>query len=110
MAIDSAAPSRPPRAKLARTALRRMLPWLIIIGIFVFWAAAVRVFRIEEFILPAPSAVFASGWQWRWPILDNAWQTLMTTVIGFAFAVIVGLVAGIGLGASTLIYDGFYPA
>jgi NitT/TauT family transport system permease protein len=87
-----------------------MLPWLVIVAMFVFWEVVVRLFNIEEFILPAPSAVFASGWQWRWPILDNAWQTLMTTTAGFGIAVVVGLLAGIALGSSTLIYEGFYPA
>jgi NitT/TauT family transport system permease protein len=87
-----------------------MLPWFVIVAIFVLWEVVVRLFHIEEFILPAPSAVFASGWQWRWPILDNAWQTLMTTTAGFGIAVIFGLVSGIALGSSTLVYDGFYPA
>jgi len=70
----------------------------------------VRAFAIEQFVLPAPSAVFAAGWEWRWPILENSWQTFMTTVVGFGFAVIFGLVAGVVIGSSTLVYDGFYPA
>src|SRR5262249_10125799 len=70
----------------------------------------VRLFEIEPFVLPAPSAIFASGWQWRIPILDNAWQTLFTTVIGFFIAVIIGLLGGIAVGSSTLVYDSVYPA
>ena len=35
---------------------------------------------------------------------------LMTTAVGFFFAVIFGLVTGVAIGSSTLIYDGFYPA
>jgi NitT/TauT family transport system permease protein len=98
------------RPLLRRKALRRVLPWLVIVAIFVLWELVVRAFHIEQFILPAPSDVFASGWEWRWPILDNSWQTLMTTVIGFGFAVVFGLLAGIAVGSSTLVYDGFYPA
>jgi NitT/TauT family transport system permease protein len=98
------------RPFLRRKALRRVLPWLVIVAIFLLWETVVRAFQIEQFILPAPSDVFASGWEWRWPILDNSWQTLMTTVIGFGFAVVFGLVAGIAVGSSTLVYDGFYPA
>jgi NitT/TauT family transport system permease protein len=98
------------RPFLRRKALRRVLPWLVIVAIFLLWEIVVRAFQIEQFILPAPSDVFASGWEWRWPILDNSWQTLMTTVIGFGFAVVFGLVAGIAVGSSTLVYDGFYPA
>jgi NitT/TauT family transport system permease protein len=98
------------RPFLRRKALRRVLPWLVIVAIFLLWELVVRAFHIEQFVLPAPSDVFASGWEWRWPILDNSWQTLMTTVVGFGFAVVFGLVAGIAVGSSTLVYDGFYPA
>jgi len=94
----------------SRPAVRRLLPWFVILAIFIAWEAVVRAFGIEQFVLPAPSAIIASGWEWRWPMLDNAWQTLMTTVVGFLFAVIFGLVAGIAVGSSTLVYDGFYPA
>jgi NitT/TauT family transport system permease protein len=93
-----------------RKTLRRVLPWVVIIGLFLFWEAAVRIFQIEQFVLPAPSAIFASGWQWRWPILDNAWQTFITTLIGFLIAVFIGLAGGIAVGSSTLAYDSFYPA
>jgi NitT/TauT family transport system permease protein len=34
----------------------------------------------------------------------------MTTALGFFVAVVFGLVAGIAVGSSTLVYDGFYPA
>jgi NitT/TauT family transport system permease protein len=98
------------RPFLRRKAVRRALPWVVIVAIFVLWEVVVRAFDIEPFVLPAPSAVFASGWEWRWPILDNAWQTFMTTVVGFGFAVAFGLFAGVVIGSSTLIYDGFYPA
>ncbi len=109
---DAAADITPARRRRRwrRKTLRRLLPWIVIVAIFVLWELAVQALRIEPFILPAPSAVFASGWQWRWPILDNAWQTLMTTAVGFAIAVVIGLLAGIALGSSSLVYDGFYPA
>ena len=95
---------------LRRKTLRLVLPWIVIVGMFAFWEAFVRLFEIEQFVLPPPSAIFASGWQWRVPILDNAWQTLFTTVIGFFIAVIIGLLGGIAVGSSTLVYDSVYPA
>jgi NitT/TauT family transport system permease protein len=95
---------------LRRRTLRKILPWLVIIGLFVFWELAVRIFQIEPFVLPTPTAIFESTWKWRWSILDNSWQTFMTTVIGFGIAVVVGLLAGVIIGSSTLVYDGLYPA
>ena len=97
-------------ARRRRKALRQVLPWVVIVAMFGLWELVVRIFNIEQFVLPAPSAIFASAWQWRWPILDNAWQTLLTPSVGFALAVIFGLLGGIAIGASTLVYDGFYPA
>jgi NitT/TauT family transport system permease protein len=98
------------RPLLQQKALRRALPWIVIIAIFVAWEIVVRAFDIEQFVLPAPTAIIAAGWEWRAEMLDNAWQTLMTTTVGFFLAVIVGLVGGLLFGSSTLIYEGFYPA
>jgi len=94
---------------LERRGIRRLLPWLVVAAIFLFWELAVRFFQVPEFVLPAPTAVFASAWEWRGPIADNAWQTLMTTAIGFGIAIIVGVLGGIALGSSTLVYESFYP-
>ena len=93
-----------------RRVQRRVLPWIVIIVLFVLWELSVRVFGIEEFILPAPSSIFVSMWEWHMPILENAWQTFLTTAIGFLLAIVVGLLAGVAIGSSKLIYDGFYPA
>jgi NitT/TauT family transport system permease protein len=95
---------------LDRKPVRRVLPWLVITLLFAVWEAAVRLFAIPEFILPAPTAVFGAGWEFRVAILDNAWQTLFTTVLGFAIAIVVGVLAGVAIGSSTLVYDSFYPA
>src|SRR5262245_17100174 len=104
-------PAKPRRhSRLRRKAVRSALPWVVIIAIFVLWEIVVRAFDIEQFVLPAPTAIIAAGWEWRAEMLSNAWQTLMTTTVGFSFAVIFGLVGGVLFGSSTLIYDGFYPA
>jgi NitT/TauT family transport system permease protein len=109
-AIDDL-PVRPPKPfYLRRRTQRLVLPWLVILAMFLLWELFVHVFRIEQFVLPAPSAVFEAMWQYRWPLLDNSWQTFMTTAIGFLFAVVIGLIAGVAIGSSTLVYDGFYPA
>jgi NitT/TauT family transport system permease protein len=93
-----------------RTIVRRFLPWVVIAGMFLFWEIFVRLFDIPQFVLPAPSAIFAELWRWRQPILENSWQTLMTTLVGFAFAIVIGGIGGVLLGSSRVVYDGFYPA
>jgi NitT/TauT family transport system permease protein len=93
-----------------RKAVRKALPWFVIVAMFAFWELFVRIFGIQQFVLPAPSAIFQSLWEWRWIILENSWQTLMTTLIGFGIAIVIGALGGIALGSSPVIYDGFYPA
>ena len=85
-------------------------PWAFILVIFVAWEGLVRLFGIPQFVLPAPSAVIVAGWEWRALIFENAAQTLMTTMIGFGAAVIFGVLVGVALGSSILVYNGVYPA
>lgn len=92
-----------------RRRLQTALPWLVIIGMFVVWEAAVAAFSIPQFVLPAPTDIAASMVKWWKPLLDNSWQTLMTTLIGFGFAIVFGLLLGIAIGSSTLLYHGLYP-
>ena len=101
---------RPSKRSVRRKAFRALLPWLVIIAIFVLWEFFVTVFGVEEFVLPAPSAIFAAAWQWHWLILENAWQTFMTTAIGFLVAIAFGLCVGVAVGSSSVVYEGFYPA
>ncbi len=95
---------------LRRKAVRRILPVLVIVGFFVLWELAVRLFHIENFVLPAPTAIFASMIEWHAVIAEAAWQTFLTTIIGFALAVAFGLLVGTIIGASPVMYDAFYPA
>ena len=92
-----------------RRRLQTWLPWMVILGMFVVWEIGCKGFEIPPFILPAPSDIAASMVKWWLPLLENSWQTLMTTLIGFAFAIVFGLLLGIAIGSSTLLYHGLYP-
>jgi NitT/TauT family transport system permease protein len=87
----------------------KLLPWLVICGVILLWEAAVRLFEIPEFVLPAPSVIAASIVKWWNPIVVNAAQTLKTTLIGFAAANALGLTLGAIVGSSTYVYHGLYP-
>ena len=92
-----------------RKRLQALLPWLVALGVLVVWEIACRAFKIPQFVLPPPSSVAASMVKWWSPLMMNAGQTLMTTLAGFAIAVVVGLVLGVALGSSTMVYHGLYP-
>ena len=92
-----------------RRRLEAALPWLIFAAFLVGWECFVRVTGMPEFVLPAPSVILDSMITWWQPLLENAGQTLMTTSIGFAVAIVFGLVLGVTIGSSSLVYRGIYP-
>jgi len=92
-----------------RRRLEAWLPWMVVVALFAVWEIVCEAFNIPEFILPAPHDIVASMIKWWRPLLEDSLQTLFTTVIGFGFAIIGGLLLGIAIGSSTLVYTGLYP-
>ena len=90
--------------------LRRLvLPLAVFAGLVVVWEMAVPALRIQQFVLPAPSGVVRTMVQTAGPIAFHARHTLVTTLIGFAAAVGLGLLLGFLIGASTTANDALYP-
>ena len=89
--------------------LQAWLPWIVIVGTFVMWEVIVKAFQIVPFILPAPTDIFEAAVKWWKPLLDDSLQTLFTTLVGFGLAVVAGLLLGVAIGSSTLVYKGLYP-
>ncbi|EJW10988.1 Hydroxymethylpyrimidine ABC transporter, transmembrane component [Rhodovulum sp. PH10] len=87
----------------------RLSPWLFTIAMFLIWEAVCRFAKIDPFILPAPSEIFAAMNQYWWPLAKNSFVTLWTTMAGFALAVGFGIVLGLVVGWSRTIYRGLYP-
>ncbi len=89
--------------------LRRSRPWLVILVLLVVWEFGCRLFAVPTFVLPAPSVVAQAMVQFRGPLMFNAGQTLMTTVAGFAIAIVVGMLLGMLIGTSVTMYESLYP-
>lgn len=104
------APTQAPGKPLARRIpWIKAAPWLYTLALFVIWEGSVRLFSVPQFVLPAPSVIFATIVQF-WPtIWTNSVQTLYTTLVGFALAVAGGLALGLLVGWSRFIYAGLYP-
>jgi NitT/TauT family transport system permease protein len=83
--------------------------WIIGLGALALWEVACRVFEVPRFVLPTPSAIAESFWTWKGVIGVHAMQTLYTTVVGFVFAVIGGVLLGIAVGTSKMLYKSLYP-
>lgn len=89
--------------------LEKAMPWLVIIGSVAFWQLVVKAFSIRQFILPAPTDIYAALVQYHDPIMASAMFTLVNTLLGFGIGIVVGLLLGIIIGSSRLAYAGLYP-
>lgn len=89
--------------------IRRTVPIWASILMILFWQAMCVIFQIDTFILPSPVEVFHSLVEYREPIMVHAMQTLFTTVVGFAIAVVFGLLLGLAIGIERAVYEGLYP-
>jgi NitT/TauT family transport system permease protein len=90
-------------------ALETIMPWMVTIGIFIVWELGCLAFNVPAFILPRPTVFMEVLMRLHEAILHHAFQTLFTTVIGFALAVVFGILFGVAIGASPMVYDGAYP-
>jgi NitT/TauT family transport system permease protein len=95
--------------KLDATALENAMPWLFVGSSLILWQGACSLFDIPAFLLPSPRAIGEAMAKWWSPILTNAGYTLISTLLGFSIAMLLGVALGVGIGASRLIYRGLYP-
>jgi NitT/TauT family transport system permease protein len=85
------------------------MPWLFVVALLVLWELACAVFNIPVFVLPRPTVVAASLIERFGPIVENSLTTLWRTILGFAIAVALGVLLGVAIGSSRLVYRGLYP-
>jgi NitT/TauT family transport system permease protein len=103
-------PATAPQAGAFQTGLKAMLPpVLTIAAFFLIWELACRLFRIPAFILPTPSSSVAALMQFAPAVAEHALQTLTTTLLGFALAVVLGLALGALVGLNRTAYQALYP-
>lgn len=84
-------------------------PWMASVGLFIVWELGVRISQMPEYILPTPSASLEAAWKFREAIWMHASQTMITTLGGFAIAVVFGLLLGAAVGSSRIVYSALNP-
>jgi NitT/TauT family transport system permease protein len=93
-------PAAGPRARRGypvRRALREYVPSIVVIvGGLVLWELAIRLLRLNAFILPAPSAIWgalAENWNGeRFPLFESAKNTIVEAAGGFVIGTTAGVV------------------
>ncbi|WP_052710852.1 ABC transporter permease [Pseudofrankia sp. DC12] len=107
----TAVQSGKPTAGRAGRLVRRYGPAAVVLmAILAAWELATAVFGVEDYILPAPSAVIrALVNRWSGTLASATWVTLTEVLTGFAIAVATGLVVASGLHFSRIARAALYP-
>lgn len=87
----------------------RLAPWAFTIGFFLLWEVGCKAFNVSTFVLPAPSDIYKAFLEYGGPLALHSFHTLWMTFAGFAIAVAFGLLLGLALGWSRVVYAGLYP-
>jgi len=80
----------------------------VLAGSVLIWELLCWLLEVRVFILPAPSRIFLEIVDTPIYFLSNAGFTLMTTLAGFALAVILGVVAAVGIVHSVFLERTLY--
>ena len=73
------------------------------------WDLLSNALNIEDFLVPAPSDIATSLWQDRSLLADDFWVTLREVLLGFACALVAGVVFAVLLHLSDTLRRAFYP-
>ncbi|WP_262047346.1 ABC transporter permease [Bradyrhizobium sp. Bra78] len=91
-------------------ALRSLLMGLMSFGaLLLLWEASVKGFNVRPVIMPAPSSIFWELWGDLPWYLTNAGYTLLTTLVGFALSVVIGVLIAVLLVSVPWFESTIYP-
>jgi NitT/TauT family transport system permease protein len=86
-----------------------LVPAATLLGTLLAWEVATRALHVPRFVMPAPSAILAEGWEWRYRFLGHAWVTLYETLGGFALSIAVGVPLAVLIVYSPVLRSALYP-
>jgi len=99
----------PTRDSYGSRALRILLPIAVLAAGIAVWELVVRVYDIQPYVLPGPSAVFKTLIA-DWPVLSQSLLvTLLTTLEGFAAAAIGGIALALLFNQSKWLEVSLFP-
>lgn len=91
-------------------AIQEYLPPALLIVLFLaVWQCATWLWRIEAYLLPSPWRIVQAGVQARGLLSDHIQQTLRETLLGFAAALVSGLLLALAIDLSSFLRRALYP-
>ena len=86
-----------------------IVPATTLVLLVVVWEVVVRAFHVSPVILPPPSAALLVIWKNPQLLLAHTYSTTYEIVLGFLFAVVVGLAFSVIMIHSKLMSEALYP-
>ncbi len=88
---------------------RYFLPILTGFSTLFVWQVAVVVFRIEQWILPAPSQIFIAFWQSRSLVFYHLIPTVIEAIVGLVGAIIISVLIAVLMERYQTVKKIIYP-
>jgi putative hydroxymethylpyrimidine transport system permease protein len=86
-----------------------LLPGLVIATVLIVWEAAVRIFDMPRYILPAPSAIVSVLIE-RWDVfLRHTGVTVGESLVGAALGITLGIALAMGMFLRSWLEQAVYP-
>mgnify|MGYP001059042847 FL=1 len=86
-----------------------LLPIGVFILLLIVWEAAVQIFTIPVYLLPAPSVIWTDSIALAGPIGEHTLATLRTVVLGFIISIVISLPLAVFMTSSPVISSAIYP-
>ena len=86
-----------------------LLPFGVFILLLIVWEAAVQIFTIPVYLLPAPSVIWTDSIALAGPIGEHTLATLRTVVLGFIISIVISLPLAVFMTSSPVISSAIYP-
>ena len=90
-------------------ALQWMSVAIIVAVILGVWESYTRVFDVQEWLLPSPSAIVATAFDIPGVLARHTWVTLEEVIIGFGLALVVGIGLAAAIALSRTVERSIYP-
>jgi NitT/TauT family transport system permease protein len=94
-------------------ALKRTWEWLPALVVFVaaiaLWDGAIRIFNVQQFLLPKPGAIVSSFWNERHTLWPAGWYTFKEALGGFVLGSLLGMLVATLIGRLKLVGTAIMP-
>jgi ABC-type nitrate/sulfonate/bicarbonate transport system permease component len=95
--------------KKPKNTVEQLAPYISIVGLLLLWETAVRIFKVPDYILPAPSQILIATYDVRHLLLVHTGVTLGEALAGLLLSIIIAFLIAMLLHSVTWLYSMIYP-